>query len=67
MVCFGGPARIWFWNLKINKPVSEPKCAQINVYVKENGQFWKGPPESSFGASKWRIQPRRRKVFEINK
>ena len=34
MVCFGGPARIWFWNLKINKPVSEPKCVQINVSVK---------------------------------
>ena len=38
-VCFGKPAKIWFWNLQINKPASEPKCAQINVSVKENGQF----------------------------
>jgi hypothetical protein len=62
MVCFGRPARIWFWNLKINKPVSEPKCARINVSVKENVNFGRARQnlvlepqngESSHGAEKY--------------
>jgi hypothetical protein len=34
------------------------------VFVIENGQFWRGLPDSYFGASKWRNQARSQNVLK---